>query len=385
VQQDGSSRIRARVTERIEQRVVATAAPAVKYVHAVRPKEATGLVAEVYAQLAEDFQITSPLVLHSPVPRLLAAVWCALRETLVAGRVPRAHKEAIATGVSHANGCPYCVAVHAMMLHGTDETSAAEALLVGETDGIADHRLRDLARWASRTLAPKDPLLAEPPFAALDEAEIVGTAVAFHYINRMVNVFLGESPVPGPRGLLGGVVRRFVGVTFGRRLVMRTPSPGASLRLLPESPIPADLSWATSNSFVAGALARVAAAADEAGRAALPDRVRELVSNRIAAWQGEAPGVSRAWVTRDIASLGDADQPLAALALLVALAPFQVDSSVIAAFRARRGTDQDLVGAAGWAAFTAARRVGRWLASATAAGMTGSAMTPSLDYTRGQG
>src|SRR5262249_62051970 len=153
----------------------------------------------------------------------------------------------------------------------------------------------------------------------------------------------------------------------GGRLGMRTASPGAALRLPPESPMPADLSWATSNSYVAGALARVAAAADEAGRAALPDPVRELVSSRVAAWQRAARGLSRAWVTQDIASLDVADQPLAALALLVALAPSQIDSSVIAAFRARRFTDRDLVGAAGWAAFTAARRVGRWLASTTVA------------------
>ena len=96
-------RIRARVTERIEGRVVATAADAVKYVRAVPPAEANGLVAAVYAQLTEDFQITAPLVLHSPTPRLLAAVWCVLRETLIAGRIPRAEKEAIATGVSQAN------------------------------------------------------------------------------------------------------------------------------------------------------------------------------------------------------------------------------------------------------------------------------------------
>src|SRR5262245_50813111 len=107
-----SGRMRARVTERIEQRVVATATQAVKYVHAVPPEAATGLVAAVYAQLAEDFQITAPLVLHSPAPRLLAAAWCVLRETLIAGHLPRAHKEAIATGVSHANACPYCISVH---------------------------------------------------------------------------------------------------------------------------------------------------------------------------------------------------------------------------------------------------------------------------------
>jgi AhpD family alkylhydroperoxidase len=359
-----TGRIRARVTERIEQRVVATATHAVKYVHAVPPEEATGLVAEVYQQLAEDFQITSPLVLHSPAPRLLAAVWCALRETLIAGRIPRAHKEAIAIGVSHANACPYCVSVHAMMLHGTGETAVAETLLAGDTDDIAEPQLRNLARWASRTLAAEDPLLREPPFSASDEAEIIGTAVAFHYINRMVNVFLGESPVPGRRWWLGRLTRRVLGATFGRRMVMHAPPPGASLSLLPESPLPPDLGWATSNSFVAGALARAVVVADEAGRAVLPDNVRELVSNRIAAWRGEVPGISRAWAMHDIESLDEADNPLAAFALLSALAPYQVDPSIIEAFRARRPTDQDLIGAAGWAAFTAARRVGGWLASA---------------------
>ena len=172
-------RIRARVTERIEGRVVATAADAVKYVRAVPPAEANGLVAAVYAQLTEDFQITAPLVLHSPTPRLLAAVWCVLRETLIAGRIPRAEKEAIATGVSQANA-----------------------------------------------------FATEP--------------------------------------------------------------------------------------------------------------------------------------------LTEADQPLAAFALLCALAPYQVDPSIVESFRAWRPADQDVIGAAGWAAFTAARRVCSWLAAARSAGRDGS-------------
>ena len=67
-------------------------------------------------------------------------------------------------------------------------------------------------------------------------------------------------------------------------------------------------------------------------------------------------------MARDIAALDGPDQPLAAFALLVALAPHQVDPSVVAAFREHRPADEDLVGAAGWAAFTAARRVGGWLA-----------------------
>ena len=95
----------------------------------------------------------------------------------------------------------------------------------------------------------------------------------------------------------------------------------------------------------------------------LPDDVRALVSRRIATWRGEAPGNSQSWVRHEIASLAAADQPLAAFALLTALVPYQVDPAIIEAFRLRRPADQELIGAAGWAAFTAARRVGGWLAS----------------------
>jgi hypothetical protein len=58
------------------------------------------------------------------------------------------------------------------------------------------------------------------------------------------------------------------------------------------------------------------------------------------------------------------------LALLAALAPFQVDDALVADFRGggpadgARG-DGALVAATAWASFTAARRIGTWLAPAT--------------------
>jgi len=121
---------------------------------------------------------------------------------------------------------------------------------------------------------------------------------------------------------------------------------------------------ATSNSVIARAFARAAAVLEEAGRATLPDAVRELVSHRIAAWRGEAVGLSRAWVQDEVGSVDAADRPLAAFALLTALAPFQVDASIFESFRRRRLTDADQVGAVGWADFTATRRVGSWLTAA---------------------
>jgi AhpD family alkylhydroperoxidase len=336
----------------------------VKYVRAVPVEQATGLVATVYGKVAEDFHITAPLVLHSPVPDLLAGVWMVLRETLITGRVAREHKEAVATGVSQANTCPYCIAAHAMMRGGAGQSEAGEALLRGGTAEIGHPVLRSLAVWGSRSLTPDDALVQAPPFAPSDVVELVGTAVAFHYINRMVNVFLPESPMPWLLRRFGAVPRRFLAATFGRRMVTRTPRAGTSLSLLPEAQLPQDFAWAAGNHAVANAFARAAAAVDEAGRAALPDSVRMLVARGLTVWRGASPTLGRAWVADAVAPLNAADQPLAAFCLLTALASYRVDRTIVEEFRARRPTDADLVGAAAWAAFSAARRVGSWLGSA---------------------
>jgi hypothetical protein len=45
----------------------------------------------------------------------------------------------------------------------------------------------------------------------------------------------------------------------------------------------------------------------------------------------------------------------------VALAPHQLDKSVIADFRARQPSDTDLLAAAAWASFAATRQISGWL------------------------
>jgi len=89
-----------------------------RYIHVVPRRQASGLVAEVYRQVERDFSMLAPpTALHSPAPKMLAASWMILRETLLAqGFADRATKEAVATEVSTANSCPYCTDVHGMTL-----------------------------------------------------------------------------------------------------------------------------------------------------------------------------------------------------------------------------------------------------------------------------
>ena len=317
----------------------------VRHVAPVRPRQAEGLVADVYRQVERDFgMLAPPVALHSPAPEPLAAAWLMLRESLVArGLVDRATREAVATAVSEANACPYCVEVHSATQDGLPPS--AEAGPVGV--------------WAKASTVRAQAFAA--PLSAEQAPELIGVAVTFQYLNRMVHVFLGESPLPpNVPDAARGKARRFLGWFMGSAARRAVP-PGESLGLLPDAPLPADLLWAAGNPTIAGTFARAAAAIDAAGERAVPQPVRALVTTRLSTWDGEAMGPSRAWVNDAIADLAPADRSAGRLALLTALASYQIDQSVIDDFRRDHPEDATLVELTSWASMAAARRAGSWI------------------------
>lgn len=319
-----------------------------RYVPVVPRRRASGLVAEVYRQVERDFNMLAPPVaMHSAAPDMLAASWMILRETLLAqGVAERAAKEAVATGVSVANSCPYCADVHGMTL---------AAIAADRSDHQA---LQDWARTSATGTAS-----ATPPFPPEQAPELIGVAVAFHYYNRVVNVFLRDSPFPShvpesakprARRVLGGVMRPSA----------TGPRPGDSLDLLPAVPRPDDLGWAQTNMVVADAFARSFTAIEAAGARSVPRSVRDLVHSRLSTWDGKAPGISRSWVDDAVAGLPEADRSAGRLAMVIALASYQVDESLVDAFRRTAPGDDTLVELAAWVSITVARRIGAWLAAA---------------------
>jgi AhpD family alkylhydroperoxidase len=331
----------------------------IRHVEPIRPAAAGPDVAAVYRQLERDFgMLAPPVALHSPSPRALAACWAVLRETLLAaGQVDRAAKEVVATAVSLGNACGYCVDVHDTTLYGLVTGADARAFGADRETAVADPRLREIFRWA-RAAGTRDPQRRPPPFAPGQAAEYVGVAVAFHYLNRMVNVFLDPSPMPDG---LPAAVRRGLQPVLGRLLrgSTRGREPGDALALLPSAAeLPADLSWAAANPCVAQAYAAAAAAFEAAGMRAAPPSVRTAVHRRLSDWDGAAPGPSRAWVEQEIADLPAADRPAGRLALLTAFASYQVDASVIEEYKFADPDDAALIDLTSWAAFAAARRAG---------------------------
>ncbi|MFH0241981.1 carboxymuconolactone decarboxylase family protein [Streptomyces sp. HK10] len=320
----------------------------VRHVRSVPPAEATGLVAAVYEEVERDFgMLAPPVALHAPEPPLLAAAWTVLRETLVAtGELERAHKEAVATAVSQANACPYCVHVHGTTLNGLVPGTSSNARLAAWAEGAREGR-------------PEPPAPRELP-------EALGVAVTFNYLNRMVNVFLGPSPLPAR---IPSAARRTASRLFARALresARAHREPGRSLDLLPAAPLPPDLGWARGTPTVAGAFARAAAAVSDAADRVVPPAVRSLVETELAGWDGGHKGIGLGWLDTAVTALPPGDRAAGRLALLTACASYRVDDSAVAAVRRHGTDDRGLVALVAWSAFTAARRMGTILAPVSA-------------------
>ncbi|GAA3000576.1 carboxymuconolactone decarboxylase family protein [Actinokineospora diospyrosa] len=327
----------------------------VRYLTPVPPAQARGLVAEVYAGLERDFgMLAPPIALHSPAPEVLAASWAMLRETLVsAGAVDRAAKEAVAMAVSQANACPYCVDVHVSALGAHSRLARTEA----------DHAVLLAAVDWARAGTAEDTARGHPGAVGQGwAAEMIGTAVTFHYLNRMVNLFLPESPVPtGLPSSARVTALRLLGLfTLADTRAGREPA-----ELLADAALPRDLAWARGSAAVATAFARAAAAIEVGGLRSVPASVRELVRARLDRWHGEPPGPSRAWASDAVAAVPEPDRAAGEFALVAALASYQVDDALVERVRDTGADDRALVEVAAWASLSAARRAGQWLAEGT--------------------
>ncbi|GAA0366867.1 carboxymuconolactone decarboxylase family protein [Microbispora corallina] len=323
-----------------------------RYVVPVTREAASGPVAEVYGQMARDFGLARmPLFMTlSPAPDVLVAAWAALRESLLAGTASRTGKEVVATGVSLANRCPFCVDAHTVLLHATGDHGLAETIARGETPGSPEHAR--LLAWAQATSGAVAGPAAPAPFPPGGAAEYVGTALAFHFVNRMVSALLTDDFLPG--GLQRSRLVRRVGGRAMSRAVRRGAVAGDALPLLEGLPTGPEPGWAEGTPIGrAFAALRGVALSDEVP---LGEEAMWHVAGEVARWDGGHPPPGRAAAPPD--ALPPADRPAARRALLAALAPYRITDADVAAWRdAARGDDADLVRLLAFGAVTAVDRI----------------------------
>lgn len=265
--------------------------------------------------------------------------------------------------LQHQHTCPYCVDAHSGMLHALSEHSVVLALRQNNNDLVRDSKLRGIMEWSLATRDPDAEIVKSPPFTRDEAPEIIGTAVIYHFVNRMANIFLESSPLPVPAGWKGTkkVALRIFGATVAKRIVKRAPKPGESLQFITQSVLPPDLAWAKNSDSIAAAFASFALTIGKVVEGLLSETARNVIQQRILSWRGEDMGLSKAWLYDALENMAEADKPAGEIALLTAFSPHQIGADTINRFRSIHPGDAALLNITAWASFSTARRIGAWL------------------------
>ncbi|MBI4695124.1 MAG: carboxymuconolactone decarboxylase family protein [Gammaproteobacteria bacterium] len=301
------------------------------------------------------------LLLHAGIPGTLPALWAYCRATLHGSLLPRTSKEIAAAAIASANRCPWSFDAHLVALVAGGARRSAEALVRGDYEALGDSGHRACAEWGALTLEAGNPALLAAPCPGAARAELLGTAVLAHHLDRLATVFLAGSPVPGPEALrplaLGLAGLRHAGAW--RRAARATAEPAAIAGTADGAP-----AWSTAAPAIGAAFVALSNALEHAGGRVLAEPVVSRVHDYVSSWDGEAPSINRHWADRPFQPLGASELAAGRFALLTALAPQQVDAMVVGEFRRHHADETTLVEVAAWAAFTAAQRIGAWLGTA---------------------
>jgi AhpD family alkylhydroperoxidase len=328
-----------------------------RYVTPVSPKEAQGEIATLYQLFRQELGlIPEPLTLHASSLPLLFSFWGAFRAAVLVGTASRGEKEAVAAAVSDSNHCAWCVDAHTTMLYATKNPDVAQTILHNRTRLQLPQNMRALLDWGYATGTPDAYILAHPPFPAEQAGEFLGTALIFQYLNRMVSILLSETFLP-TTPWMRAAMRQLGGKKFSSAVQQKfTPAKLAGVYALSE-----ELQWMEKWPTVAQAFSIWEATLADLGAQALPTPVRELVDEHVVGWDGRDLGLSRKWVEDAVASLTADQRPTGRVALLAALAPHQVDASLMQAYMDLQPDPGLVISGVAWASWRATRRIGTWL------------------------
>jgi len=281
--------------------------------------------------MREEFMVAAPFVLHGDIPELLAAAWCVIRETLLCGDASRGNKEIIAWAISESNDCPFCIGAHRAAVKAT---------------GAKEQSIEQWARFSFSSEATAVTLPQEKY-----RAEYMGTLTAFHYLNRMVSVFLDEKMMPMPKSMDPITDSMAKAMMVGVIKKGGKSAAGASLKFLP-NPDPAQAwqpEWAKDNENVAKAIATWSSTIETVALNHLRPKLLKFLSSKTATWQGS--------------NFSRSDREAVKLALLTIMAPHSVEDSDVHAVLNTGWSQENVLALVAWSALQAAKRCATWTAA----------------------
>jgi AhpD family alkylhydroperoxidase len=236
--------------------------------------------------------IPPPIAVHKTNKDIYASSWACLRETLVLGEVPRYLKEAVAAGASEANKCPYCIGAHSMML---DVYKPGKSLEASQETSFHGMNGAELQNWARACFLPAD-RRPKQPFPKTFQSEIVGTAVFFHYLTRIVTIYLGDSLIPKKLNWLVPLMMPLMRIVMGLN-DRRSKTPGASqLKNIPRTGGP---EWADKDN-VRLAFAQFQNVLGDNIRKVIDIAVIDFINSFLSSWESGTESLSKNWVNPHI-------------------------------------------------------------------------------------
>lgn len=334
-----------------------------KYLNNLTFKYTTGLTRAVLDQMKRDFTLAEPFTISYPSEQQFVYRWMLNREAyLVNTNVTRVLKDAVAYGVSLANQCPFCAEGHEMMIAASGHRQ--EAKLIQDASEQHKGKIFQIADWAKQANNSGNDLVKSPPFSVQEAPELIGTLYCFNVTNRLVNLFLGDSPVPVSKDqkLLWSVMY-FVATRFMMKpFVTRKIESGKSLSLISLPAHENVHSWTQEVPAISTAFGAVLDDLNRIEKKLIPAAIAESINHILQNWNGKPQPPGRQWLNEQMEGTDPAQQPLYKLALLVMFASYSVTEEDITAFRKLYPEDQSLVDLCYWAANKVSIRLLDWVA-----------------------
>lgn len=333
-----------------------------KYLKDLDFKKAAGLSKSVFDQMKDDFTMAEPFTISYPSEQQLVYRWMLNREAyLVNTNVDRVLKDAVAYGVSTANECSFCAEGHQMMIAASGHYQ--EAKLIKYLSDQPEGKIFKIAEWASKCYNPSDSLITTPPFTNEEAPEIIGTFYCFNVTNRLVNLFLGDSPVPVSKDskILYSIMSFMATRLMMKPFVTRQIDRGKSLALV-EFPQEHEYIWAQEVFTVSSAFNAVSMHLAQLEKEILPTYIIERVNAILSFWDGSLRPLRGQWLDQELDGIEEADKPLFKLAMLVMFASYSVTEKDILDFRKLYSDDKTLVDLCYWAANKVSLKMLDWMA-----------------------
>lgn len=333
---------------------------AIKYIgNDVKHIKAQDEVKEIFEELRKDMgDVVEPISLHVNNPKLLEAIWLILREVVIVdGALDRMQKEAIGASVSESNRCGYCVDAHTIMLIGLDNAQISKAIERGEPEIIADAFTKNIVKWGLENRKFDSIIVKYPPFTLRMAPEAIGTAVFFHYLNRMVFAFLGPTILPLNIPIMKGAMKKLAGLKFSKTLNAKK-----EYKILPtiEETNTDMIMWAKTNDQVYRVFANFNVVINRLAIKYIPISVQKKMKALINQWGGKDEFINDQSLAEFLTCVHEDEKPLATVLYIQAFSPNKMNKKYMDLLRGyfTEKHDEAILVSMSWVSFEIALYIG---------------------------